>query len=86
MPIKIHLGALAQLSVDAHDAESWHTLGSVLLDLGDRAAASMAFRNALRLDDTRRQSRLALGNLLFDSGQLEHALQCFACMEENRCW
>ena len=61
-----------------HDpAETWHVLGVALLRLGHRAAASIAFRNALSLDGRRVRSRLALGNLLFDAGQCEQALRCF---------
>jgi cytochrome c-type biogenesis protein CcmH/NrfG len=75
-----------RLCVDARDAEAWHALGSVLVEMGDRAGAFAAFSNALKLDDTRRQSQLALGNLLFDSGQLDSALRCFATLEEGRCW
>jgi cytochrome c-type biogenesis protein CcmH/NrfG len=59
------------------DADAWHALGDTLVRLGERAAAIIAFRNALRLDDRRVHSRLALGNLLFDSGQCELALCCF---------
>ena len=59
------------------DAEAWHGLGSALLHLGDRAGASIAFRNALRLDRGRMHSQRALGNLLFDAGQCERALSCF---------
>ena len=75
-----------RLRADARDAEAWHALGSVLLDVGDRAGALAAFSNALKLDDTRRQSQLALGNLLFDSWQFDSALRCFARVEEGRCW
>jgi cytochrome c-type biogenesis protein CcmH/NrfG len=59
------------------DAEAWHALGDAFICLGERAAAIIAFRNALRLDDRRLHSRLALGNLLFDSGQCEQAFCCF---------
>ena len=75
-----------RLRADARDAEGWHALGTVLAEMGDRAGAFAAFSNALKLDDTRRRSQLALGNLLFDSGQLDSALRCFARVEEGRCW
>jgi cytochrome c-type biogenesis protein CcmH/NrfG len=63
------------------DAEAWHAMGVALVALDDRAAAIAAFRNALRLDADRFSSRLALGNLLFDAGQCERALSCFAMLE-----
>lgn len=70
-----------RLLANGDDADAWHALGNVLYSLGDRAAALSAYRNALRLDDTRVLSHLALGNLLFDSGQCERALSCFGMSE-----
>ena len=70
-----------RLSIDADDAEAWHALGAALVRLGDRTAACAAFRNALRLDERRAHSQRALGNLLFDCGQLDHALRCFERVE-----
>jgi cytochrome c-type biogenesis protein CcmH/NrfG len=72
------------LRVNADNADAWHALGAALVELGDRAGALVAFRNALRLDDSRKHSQLALGNLLFDSGQLDQALRCFAVVENGR--
>jgi cytochrome c-type biogenesis protein CcmH/NrfG len=72
-----------RLCIDADDANAWHALGAALVELGDRAGALAAFRNALRLDDTRKHSQRALGNLLFDSGQLDQALRCFAVVENG---
>jgi cytochrome c-type biogenesis protein CcmH/NrfG len=72
------------LRVNADNADAWHALGAALVELGDRTGALAAFRNALRLDDTRKHSQLALGNLLFDSGQLDQALRCFAVVEGGR--
>jgi cytochrome c-type biogenesis protein CcmH/NrfG len=66
-----------RLLAQSDDAEAWHALGAALTLLGDRAAALAAYRNALRIDDSRVRSQLALGNLLFDSGQCERALSCF---------
>lgn len=69
---------------NADDANAWHALGAALISLGEYGGAIAAFRNALRLDETRLQSQLALGNLLFDSGQCERALCCFGMAEEIR--
>ena len=68
---------LSRMRRDA-DADAWHALGVVLLQLGERVAATMAFRNASRLDEGRLRSHVALGNLLFDAGQCERALTCFS--------
>jgi cytochrome c-type biogenesis protein CcmH/NrfG len=65
------------LRANGDDANAWHALGMAQTRLGDRAAACAAFHNAVRLDTNRIHSQLALGNLLFDSGRLEHALRCF---------
>ncbi len=67
------------LRMNANDADAWHALGSALATLGDRAGAFTALRNAVLLDETRAQSHLALGKLLFDSGRLDDALRCFEC-------
>jgi cytochrome c-type biogenesis protein CcmH/NrfG len=67
----------------AEDAHAWHALGSALVRLGDPSGACSAFRNALRLDHTRIHSQRALGNLLFDSGQFDRALHCFALCESG---
>jgi len=68
---------LQALTSDPRDVDAWHELGSSLMLLGDRSGACAAWRNALRLDGSRAPTQRALGNLLFDSGQLEPALQCF---------
>jgi len=73
-----------RLRMNDGDAEAWHALGAALSSLGDRVAAIVAFRNALRLDDSRVPSRRALGNLLFDSGQCERALSWFGIAEGVR--
>lgn len=73
------------LRLGSHDdAEAWYALGAEFIRLGDRAGAFAAFRNALRLDGTHINSQLALGNLLFDSGQCERALRCFGMVEGAR--
>jgi cytochrome c-type biogenesis protein CcmH/NrfG len=66
-----------RLRAERENADAWHGLGSALAALGDRAGAFAAFRNAVRLDATRVHSQRALGNLLFDSGQFDHAVRCF---------
>lgn len=65
------------------DAEAWHGLGAALMSLGDRAAAATAFTHALRLDEGRIHSKLALGNLLFDAGQCERAFSCFGLSQPS---
>jgi cytochrome c-type biogenesis protein CcmH/NrfG len=77
------LRVLRRLQANARDADAWHALGSALLVLGHRAGACVAFSHALELDDTRTQSQRALGNLLFDSGQFDSALRCFAKVEQG---
>ena len=66
------------LHFDPDNSDVWHRLGEALAQLGDRAGALTALRNALLLDAERTDTQLALGKLLFDCGQLEHALACFA--------
>jgi cytochrome c-type biogenesis protein CcmH/NrfG len=68
-----------QLRDHAENADAWHGLGAALAALGDRSGAFNAFLNAARLDPCRVQTQVALGNLLFDSGRLDHALRCFDC-------
>ena len=63
---------------DSDNANSWHHLGDALAQLGDAAGALTALRNALLLDANRTDTQLALGKLLFDCGQLDHALVYFA--------
>jgi Tfp pilus assembly protein PilF len=70
-----------QLRHDADDANAWHELGCMLARLGEPASAFNAFRNALLLDDMRATTFLALGRLLFDSGQPDAAMDCFECAE-----
>ena len=67
------------LRLNADDAETWHALGAALAALGDRAGAFTALRNSALLDETRAQTHLALGELLFDTGRLDDALRCFEC-------
>jgi cytochrome c-type biogenesis protein CcmH/NrfG len=66
------------LRFDPDDAATWHRLGDALAQLGDRAGALTALRNALLLDGERTDTQLALGKLFFDCGQLDHALVYFA--------
>lgn len=65
------------LRVDSNDVGAWYALGVALLTLGDRMGALLALRNALARNASHLPSQLALGRLLFDCGQVEHALQCF---------
>lgn len=67
------------LRFNANDAEVWHTLGTALAALGDRAGALTALRNALLLDESRARTHLELGKLLFDTGRFDDALRCFDC-------
>ncbi|MEJ0085602.1 MAG: hypothetical protein WDO72_07970 [Pseudomonadota bacterium] len=73
------------LRFDPDDATSWHHLGDALAQLGDRASALTALRNALLLDGARTDTQLALGKLLFDCGQLDHALVYFARVTTTTC-
>lgn len=66
-----------RLRANADDPDAWHALGDALVKLGNRPAACAAFRNAVLLDGHREHSLRALGNLLFDCGQLDLALRCF---------
>jgi Tfp pilus assembly protein PilF len=59
------------------NADAWHELASALVEAGDRAGACVALRNALHIDPWRARTLRALGNLLFDSGQFENALEYF---------
>jgi len=68
------------LAPGARDADAWHELGAALMRLGDRAAACVAWHNALRLCNGLEPAQLALGNLLFDCGEVERALVCFEGM------
>ncbi len=68
---------VSALQADDGDADTWCGLGTTLAQLGDRAGALMALRNSLRHDADHIPAHLALGRLLFDSGQLEPALTCF---------
>ena len=51
---------------------------------GDRAGALSALRNAIRLDAGRRDTHVALGNLLFDTGRFDEALRCFEVAAQGR--
>jgi tetratricopeptide (TPR) repeat protein len=66
-----------KLSAGRGDAITWYRLGIALAELGDRAGALLSLRNALLHDPVHAPSQLALGRLLFECGQVEHALQCF---------
>ena len=69
---------------EANDADAWHALGVTRAARGDRAGAFSALRNALHLDGGRRDTHLALGNLLFDTGRLDEALRCFELAAASR--
>jgi len=70
-----HLAGI--IGAEPRDAAAWYRLGMALAELGDRAGALLALRNALLHDSTRPHVHRALGRLLFDCGQVEWALQCF---------
>lgn len=61
----------------SHDAGRWHELAAALAAIGDRAGACAALRHALLIDPRGARTLRELGNLLFDCGQLEAALECF---------
>ena len=61
----------------ADAAPAWCALGVALASRGDRTGALVALRHALARDAAHVASQLALGKLLFDCGEVEHALQCF---------
>lgn len=65
------------LGRDPNDADAWHDLGVALLALEDRAGACTALRHALRIDSGRAATCLALGELLFDCGQFDAAMELF---------
>jgi tetratricopeptide (TPR) repeat protein len=65
------------LGFDSNNPDVWHALGTALAELGHRAASLTALRNAVLLDESRADTHLALGKLLFDSGRLDDALRCF---------
>jgi hypothetical protein len=64
-----------KLGAGQGDATTWYRLGIALSDLGDRAGALLALRNALLHDAAHPPSNQALGRLLFECGQVEHALR-----------
>lgn len=74
------------LGATPEDAAAWHRLGLALAELGDRAGALLALRNALLHDAANSPAHRALGRLLFECGQIERALQCFerAAQHEGR--
>ena len=67
----------ATVGAEPRDASAWYRLGIAFEELGDRAGALLALRNALLHEPAHPQAHRALGKLLFASGQIEHALQCF---------
>ncbi len=69
--------AVSRTSGITRNADAWHELGSALVEAGDRAGACAALRHALRIDPWRARTLRALGNLLFDCGQFEDALEYF---------
>jgi len=78
------IGTLCEiLRAEPRDADAWHELGTSLLLLGDRTGACGAWRQALQLDRGRAITRRALGNLLFDCGQIEPALHCFERLQDG---
>ena len=74
------LRRIAALRIDVDDVPAWCALGVALASLGDRTGALVALRHALSRDAAHMPSQLALGKLLSDCGEVEHALQCFARM------
>lgn len=77
--LRIRVLQLVQvLDARPDDAAAWHRLALALDELGDRAGAVLALRNALAHDAAHSPAHRALGKLLFDCGWTEHALQCFA--------
>lgn len=75
--VRIACIAVLTTSGNARDAHAWHELGRLLVEAGDRTGACAALRHALRIDPWRARTLRALGNLLFDSGQFEDALEYF---------
>jgi|SRR5688572_5837940 tetratricopeptide (TPR) repeat protein len=67
----------------ADAAPAWCALGVALASLGDRTGALVALRHALARDAAHVASQLALGKLLFDCGEVEHALRCFERAAED---
>ena len=65
------------MTPDREDVNAWFELGVALSILGDRLGALLALRHALSRNEGHVPSHLALGRLLFDCGQVEHALLCF---------
>ena len=59
------------------DAPAWYHVGRVFTQVGDPACACAALRHALTLDSAHAPSLLALGNLMFDCGRFELALEYF---------
>ena len=72
-----------RLRFEPDDVSAWHGLGVALATLGDRTGALVALRSALLRDAGHAPSHLALGKLLFDCGQVEHALHCFDCANRH---
>ncbi len=65
------------MTPDHEVVHAWYELGVALSTLGDRLGALLALRYALERNEEHAPSHLALGRLLFDCGQVEHALLCF---------
>ena len=61
----------------ALDAPAWYHAGRVLAEVGDPACACAALRHAVMLDGSHAPSLRALGNLMFDCGRFELALEYF---------
>lgn len=62
---------------DGYDADACFELARSLAARGDRACACALLRSALRIDGGHAPTLRALGNLLFDCGHLEGALDYF---------
>jgi tetratricopeptide (TPR) repeat protein len=60
-----------------HDACAWYQVGRFFRQVGDPACACAALRQALMLDSGHGPSLLALGNLMFDCGRFDLALEYF---------
>jgi len=65
------------MGVSVFEVAAWHQLGRALTQLGDHACACAALRHALVLDGGHAPTLRALGNLMFDYGCLELALEYF---------
>jgi len=66
--------SIFRVLADAHDAEGWYNLGTVMARQGDLNAASNAFREALAVDPSMAEARHNLGLALARAGRLSEAI------------